>query len=68
MAKSRKQMAKDLSFTLKVDITRVPKFTQKGDFERYLCSIRCGNTVHKAKKGKGSYVRHPKHRNRSWDY
>lgn len=65
MSKARK---KDLSFTIKIDVSKIPRFTEKGDFEKYLCAIRCGNTVHKPKKGKGSYVRHPKHKKRLWDY
>ena len=38
------------------------KFTEKGDFEAYLQSIRVGNTVHATKKGKGSYRRNEKHK------
>lgn len=60
-------MLKDMSFTVKVDVTKIPKFTEKGDYENYMNAIRCGNTIHKPKKGKGSYTRHPKHKNRSWD-
>lgn len=67
MVKSTKEMLKDMGFTVKVDVSKVHRFTQKGDFENYLKSIRCGNTVHRPKKGKGSYVRHSKHKNLSWD-
>lgn len=69
MSKNKKRISKDLSFTLKVDPTKVRLFSQPGDFERYVASIRCGNTVHKPKKGKGSYRRHPKHKKKvvDWD-
>lgn len=67
MKKSTEKMVKDMSFTIKVDVTKIPKFTQKGDYENYMNAIRCGNTVHKPKKGKGSYRRHSKYRDK-YDY
>ena len=67
MSKSTKEKLKDLSFSVKVDPTKVKQFTEKGDFEAYLGSIRCGNTIHKPKKGKGSYSRKPKHKGRGFE-
>lgn len=66
MGKSLKDKTKKLSFTIKPDQTKVRMFTEPGDFERYIGGIRCGNTVHKPKKGKGSYRRHAKHRHRAF--
>lgn len=53
--------------TIRVDMTKVRMFTEKGDYENYMNGIRCGNTVHRPKKGKGSYIRQPKHRHKMWE-
>lgn len=57
-----KKKCKEMSFTTKVNMAKIPLFTEKDDFEKYMNSIRCGNTVHKPKKGKGSYKRNKKHK------
>lgn len=51
--KSVSQMAKDLSFTLSIDMFNCRKFTTS--------EIGRGCGVHKVKKGKGSYTRKTKY-------
>lgn len=59
---SLKKVKKSFTITIKTDMTKIKQFTEKDDFENYIKSIRCGNSVHKPKKGKGSYTRKTKHK------
>ena len=60
-------MKKREVLTIKVDVSKVPRFIEKGDYENYVNSIKVGNSIHRPKKGKGSYVRKPKHPKKAWD-
>lgn len=63
MSKKKKALH---TMTIKVDQSKVKTFTEKGDYEKHVDSIKWGNGVHKAKKGKGSFTRKEKHKKRTF--
>lgn len=62
MSKKKQKM----SIPLKIDQTKIPNFTQVGDYENHMNNIKWGNGVQQPKKGKGSYQRKSKHKKVSY--